>query len=124
MNTATLTDREFSQFQRFIYDAAGITMSGAKKALVSGRLAKRLQQYSLASFGEYFGLLSSGTAAAEVQVAVDLLTTNETYFFREPRHFEVLRSLAQQHPARGQPLRVWSAASSSGEEAYSIAMVL
>jgi chemotaxis protein methyltransferase CheR len=120
----TISDTEFTRFQRFIYDAAGITMSSAKKALVCGRLSKRLQAHRLDSFGEYFELLSSGRAADEVQTAVDLLTTNETYFFREPKHFELLRSLATDAASRAQPFRVWSAASSSGEECYSIAMVL
>ncbi|RJG00077.1 CheR family methyltransferase [Noviherbaspirillum saxi] len=119
-----LTDKEFTQFQRFIYEAAGITMSSAKKALVSGRLAKRLQQCRLNSYGEYFRLLASGHAAAEVQMAIDLLTTNETYFFREPKHFDFLREQALALRKRGQAFRVWSAASSTGEEAYSIAMVL
>src|SRR5476649_2891957 len=94
MNTNIITDKEFSLFQRFIYDAAGITLSSAKKALVGGRLAKRLKQYQLASYGEYFHLLTSGEAPAELQVAVDLLTTNETYFFRESKHFDLLRDLA------------------------------
>ncbi len=120
----TITDTEFSRFQRFIYEAAGITLSPAKKALVCGRLSKRLQAHELESFGAYFELLSSGHADDEVQTAVDLLTTNETYFFREPKHFEVLRELATQARGRAQPFRVWSAASSSGEECYSIAMVL
>jgi len=120
----TLTDSEFSQFQRFIFDAAGITLSPAKKALVCGRLAKRLQHRQLPSYTAYLKLLTSGDAPAEVQTAVDLLTTNETYFFREPKHFELLRELASAARRRAQPFRVWSAASSSGEEAYSIAMVL
>jgi len=120
----TITDNEFGQFQRFIFDAAGISLSPGKKALVSGRLSKRLQAHRLGSYGEYFALLASGRAAAEVQTAVDLLTTNETYFFREPKHFELLRQLAQAAVGRTQPLRVWSAASSTGEECYSIAMVL
>jgi chemotaxis protein methyltransferase CheR len=120
----TITDTEFSRFQRFIYDAAGITLTSAKKALVCGRLSKRLQVHHLSNYGEYFELLSSGRAAEEVQTAVDLLTTNETYFFREPKHFELLRSLATAAASRPQPFRVWSAASSSGEECYSIAMVL
>ncbi len=120
----TITDTEFSSFQRFIFDAAGITLSPAKKALVSGRLAKRLQANRLESYTDYFKLLSSGTSPEEVQTAVDLLTTNETYFFREPKHFELLRELAMTAKARAQPLRVWSAASSTGEECYSIAMVL
>jgi len=128
MSTNIITDKEFSQFQRFIYDAAGITLSSAKKAMVGGRLAKRLKQYQLASYGEYFHLLTSGEAPAELQVAVDLLTTNETYFFRESKHFDLLRDLAT--AAHNDPIasrksfRVWSAASSTGEEAYSIAMVL
>jgi chemotaxis protein methyltransferase CheR len=120
----TLTDTEFTRFQRFIYDAAGITLTPAKKALVCGRLSKRVAAHELESFGEYFELLSDGRHAAEVQTAVDLLTTNETYFFREPRHFEMLRELAAGHGGRGPAFRVWSAASSSGEECYSIAMVL
>jgi chemotaxis protein methyltransferase CheR len=120
----TITDTEFGRFQRFIFEAAGITLSSAKKALVCGRLSKRLAAHQLGSYTEYFALLSSGTAAGEVQTAIDLLTTNETYFFREPKHFELLRALALAAASRPQPFRVWSAASSTGEECYSIAMVL
>lgn len=120
-----LTSAEFAQFQRFIYEAAGITMSDAKKALVSGRLAKRLAQRKAASYSDYFNILEGGDAE-EIQTAIDLLTTNETYFFREPKHFDLLRAraLAARERAPGQPFRVWSAACSSGEECYSIAMVL
>jgi len=120
----TITDTEFGRFQRFIFDAAGITLSAGKKALVCGRLAKRLQANQLTSYTEYFELLSGGNSAIEVQTAIDLLTTNETYFFREPKHFERLRELALGAASRSQPFRVWSAASSTGEECYSIAMVL
>jgi chemotaxis protein methyltransferase CheR len=123
MNT-NLSDIEFTRFQRFIYDAAGIALSPAKKALVCGRLSKRLQANQLSTYTEYLALLASGKAANEVQMAVDLLTTNETYFFREPKHFELLRELASASVARPQPFRVWSAACSTGEEVYSIAMVL
>ena len=119
-----ITDQELAQFRRFIYEAAGITMSEQKKALVEGRLSKRLNLNGCESFGQYFKLLSSGAHPEEVQVAVDLLTTNETYFFREIKHFEFLRTQALAARARVQPFRVWSAASSSGEEAYSIAMLL
>lgn len=124
MTTAILTDREFSQFQRFIYDAAGISMADGKQALVSGRLARRLAHHRLESYSDYLRLLQSRADPAELQVAIDLLTTNETYFFREPKHFQLLRDLALQARDKGRVLRVWSAASSSGEEAYSIAMVL
>lgn len=119
-----ISDHEFAQFQRFIYDAAGISLSSAKKALVCGRLAKRLQHCQLASYGDYFRLLASGQSPQEVQMAVDLLTTNETYFFREPRHFDFLRARLEAPRDASQPVRIWSAAGSSGEEAYSIAMVL
>ena len=119
-----ITELELSQFQRFIFEQAGITMSAQKKALVMGRLGKRLAHHGLETFTEYAQLLESGQDPDEVQIAVDLLTTNETYFFREIKHFEFLREQANAARGRGQPFRVWSAASSSGEEAYSIAMVL
>lgn len=124
MKTNTITDHEFGQFQRFIYEAAGINLSPAKKALVVGRLAKRLAHHRVDSYGEYFRLLERGDVPEEAQVAVDLLTTNETYFFREAKHFDMLREFASAARNFSRPLRVWSAASSSGEEAYSIAMVL
>lgn len=119
-----ITDREYARFQRFILERAGITLSGAKKALVGGRLARRLREHRLSSYGDYLDLLLDDSLPGEVQTAVDLLTTNETYFFREPRHFEVLRAAAEQARDAGRPLRAWSAACSSGEEAYSMAMVL
>jgi chemotaxis protein methyltransferase CheR len=83
--------------------------------------------HGLSSFGAYLRLLATPGQGAEVQTAVDLLTTNETYFFRESAHFDVLREqalLLLHRRGAARPLRVWSAASSSGEEAYSIAMVL
>jgi chemotaxis protein methyltransferase CheR len=119
-----ISDQEFAQFQRFIFEAAGITLASGKKMLVSSRLGRRVQHYELDSFAAYFRLLSGGLQPAEVQTAIDLLTTNETYFFREPRHFEFLQKHLSAAPTRTQPLRIWSAAGSSGEEAYSIAMLL
>lgn len=122
--SVTISDREFDLFRRFIFDAAGISLTASKKSLVVGRLARRLQECRVASYDEYFRLLKSGTAPDEVQTAIDLLTTNETYFFRESRHFELLRAHALATARTESPFRVWSAASSTGEEAYSIAMVL
>ena len=127
MQTAAIaiSDHEFEKFQRFIHEAAGITLSPVKRALVGGRLAPRLRHHQLGSYDDYFRMLSSGHAAAEVQTAVDLLTTNETSFFREPQHFDLLRQLASApRDTRQKAFRVWSAASSSGEEAYTTAMVL
>jgi chemotaxis protein methyltransferase CheR len=119
-----ISDSEFGQFQRFIFNAAGITLSDAKKALVSGRLAKRLQACRVANYGDYFRLLMSGEQPLELQTAVDLLTTNETYFFREPKHFEFLKKQIKAAGPQIGAFRVWSAAASSGQEAYSIAMLL
>ena len=122
MQELSLSDLEFSHFRKFIHGIAGISLSPAKKALVVGRLVKRVKYYGLSSFGEYYRLLSK--QPDERQVAVDLLTTNETHFFREPRHFELLwERLLPGHP-EGKRFKVWSAACSSGEEVYTIAMVL
>jgi chemotaxis methyl-accepting protein methylase len=120
----TISDAEFFQFQRFIYDTVGISLSNAKKGLVSSRLARRLRPCGVGSYGEYFSLLQGGESPSELQTAIDLLTTNETYFFREPKHFEFLRHQLASPAALPRAPRIWSAASSSGEEAYSIAMVL
>jgi chemotaxis protein methyltransferase CheR len=117
-----LGDRELALFQRLMFSEAGVTLASSKKALVTGRLAKRLRERGCSSFADYHRLLESDDN--ERQIAVDLLTTNETYFFREPKHFAFLRELILQQGERSSPYRVWSAACSSGEEVYSLAMVL
>lgn len=122
MNHLVLSDKEFTQFQSMIYDIAGISMSVSKKTLVSGRLAKRVKHHGLDSYDDYFKLIMKNEG--ELQMAVDLLTTNETYFFREPKHFGFLKEKLLPARKPGKPFRVWSAASSSGEEPYSIAMLL
>ena len=119
-----ITDQEFALFQRLIYKIAGISLSDGKKVLLVGRLSRRLSQYEISTFSEYYRMLSSGNHPEELQTMVDLLTTNETYFFREPKHFEFLRDEIIAKRMAGSTFRVWSAASSSGEEAYSIAMTL
>lgn len=122
-NTApVMTESEFRQFQQMIFAVAGIHMPASKRVMVAGRLAKRLKALELGNYGAYWQHLR--THADEKQMAVDLLTTNETYFFREPKHFEFLRDQILPSRPKGQRVRVWSAACSSGEEAYSIAMVL
>ena len=114
---------EFDAFRDLIYRIAGITLAPTKSELVRGRLAKRLKHHGLNSYGDYFRLLSARDRT-ELTIAVDLLTTNETYFFREPAHFDFLRTQILARHSRGVPFRVWSAASSSGEEPYTIAMEL
>lgn len=118
----TLSDSEFQRFRRLIYELAGIHLTEAKKALVSGRLGRRVRHHGLKSFGDYFELVRRD-ASNERQIMVDLLTTNETYFFREEKHFRLLaETLLPQYPSGA--VSAWSAACSSGEEAYTLAMVL
>ena len=119
-----ITDQEFALFQKLIYKIAGIALSDAKKVLLVGRLGKRLKHYNFTSFGQYYRYLATGENPEELQTMVDLLTTNETYFFREPQHFDFLRDVALKAPRTGPPFRVWSGASSTGEEGYSMAMTL
>ncbi len=124
MNPLAITDQEFTLFQRLIYKIAGIDLADSKKVLLVGRLQRRLREHQLTSFSDYYRLVASGQHPHELQTMVDLLTTNETYFFREPRHFDYLRDEILPKRPRGERFRVWSAASSSGEEAYTLAMVL
>jgi len=121
--TINITTEEFECFRKLIYEHAGIALAPGKKVMVASRLAKRLTHYGLSTYGQYFQLTTSPEYPNEFQMMVNLLTTNETYFFREPKHFEFLRDEILKS-WRGDKFRIWSAASSTGEEAYSIAMVL
>lgn len=120
----SISDREFQFFKKFIYEKAGISISDAKKSLVTGRLAKRIRYYQLNSYSEYLALLEDPAYVNENQMVVDLLTTNETYFFREYKHFDYLLNKILPEKKSAPKIRVWCAASSSGEEPYSIGMVL
>lgn len=120
-----LNNKDFKIIQDFIYKNAGITLNPNKKALVSGRLEKRLKQIGCKSYQEYFSLLNGGKENNEAQCAIDLLTTNETYFFREHKHFDFLREkIFPDIEIQGRLPKIWSAASSSGEEPYSTSMLL
>lgn len=94
--------------------------------MVRSRLDKRLRLHELSDYADYLNLLGKRGLGDEneIRIAVDLLTTNETYFFREPKHFDFLRTAVEKNGRSASQLRIWSAASSSGEEAYSIAMLL
>ncbi|HNX32430.1 MAG TPA: CheR family methyltransferase [Holophaga sp.] len=121
---APISDEEFKRFQRLVLQNTGITLSDQKKALVVGRLGSRLRHRKADSFTAYYKLLQDPGESDELQTAIDLITTNETSFFREADHFNVLRDYVHSLRPVPFPFRVWSAASSSGEEAYTIAMVL
>ncbi|WP_242353067.1 MULTISPECIES: protein-glutamate O-methyltransferase CheR [Anaeromyxobacter] len=126
---SAVTDGEFELFQRLIHAEAGIWLAPVKKALLVGRLARRLRELGLTSYHAYYERVR-GDAAEKVRM-LDAICTNETHFFREPRHFEFLReqvfpALREEAEAgrRARRIRVWSAACSSGEEPYSLAMSL
>lgn len=117
-----LTDQAFQGIAALMHASVGLSFSDHKRTLIASRLATRIQRLGLGGFEEYLALISRADAGGELQAAVDLLTTNETYFFREPRHYALLeQELARERPRR---VTVWSAASSFGDEAYSTAMLL
>ena len=117
-----LSEPAFRGFTRLMHETAGLSFPDTKLPLINSRLAPRLQQLGLARFEDYLDLISRPNDGGELQVAVDLLTTNETYFFREPAHYELL---AEELTRRRLPsVSAWSAASSFGDEAYSTAMLL
>jgi chemotaxis protein methyltransferase CheR len=118
-----ISSQAYKTIREFIYNEAGIDLGDSKQMLVSSRLNKRLRHYQLENYDQYAELLLN-KKGIERQIAIDLLTTNETYFFREPEHFVALKKLVLENHPHDRMFRLWSAASSSGEEAYSIAMVL
>jgi chemotaxis protein methyltransferase CheR len=122
MKTAIST-AAFEQIRSYVYRTAGIQIGAEKTAMVIGRLWRRLDMLGCNTFEEYLKFVRSAEGAPERATMLDLLTTNETYFFREPAHFELLRKKII--PQQGnKKLRVWCGASSTGEEPYSLAMVL
>jgi len=131
MSIRPLTETEFELFQGLIYKEAGIYLSDAKKALLVGRLARRLRALGLNSFLEYYSRIVEDDDRQERVHLLDSICTNQTQFFREPHQFEFLRqrvlpelSANADAGQRERRLRVWSAACSTGEEPYSLAMLL
>ncbi len=124
VDEVVLKEHEFKRFQALFYEKLGIHLPDHKIVLVGTRLRKRLRAHHLHSYSEYYELIHRADQQEELGRALELITTNETYFFREPVHFEFLS--AQILPERHEQTEfsVWSAACSSGEELYSIAMVL
>ena len=124
----TLSSRDFARLREFIHAEFGICLSGEKKTMLEGRLRRRLRELNLDSWGSYCDYLFSEPGQREEKVRfIDVVTTNKTDFFREPRHFTFLAEQAVPEMAArtgGRALLVWSAGCSSGEEPYTLAMVL
>jgi chemotaxis protein methyltransferase CheR len=124
-----LADTDFDFICRLVYEKSRISLGRDKKVLVTSRLAKRLRQLKLEGYHQYCDLLRSPAGAEELRFLIDRISTNHTHFFRETKHFDFLRDrLLPQWQAdprsRGGVFRVWSAASSTGEEPYTIAIHL
>ena len=123
-----LTADDFRRIAHILHSHAGIALHEGKAALVYSRLAKRLRLLGLRSFRDYCALIEGVDGVDERQAMTAALTTNVTRFFREPHHFDHLRDVVMpdlaERARRGEPVRLWSAACSNGQEPYSMAMTV
>jgi len=122
-----LQDNTFRQIRDFIYEKCGIYVPDTKKYLIEKKIGARVQARNLGSFEDYLMLARSPQNADELPKLFDAVTTNETYFFREPQQFDVLLDTivpALMEKRAVKELKVWSAACSSGEEPYTISMLM
>jgi chemotaxis protein methyltransferase CheR len=119
-----LLPEEFEKFSSLAYQHFGLDLSAGKRALVAARLGRKLRELGLSSFQQYYDRVESDASGKELVAMVDLLTTNHTSFFRESGHFDLLRTAIFPALRDRAHIRIWSAACSSGEEPYSIAMTL
>ncbi|USD64251.1 CheR family methyltransferase [Vibrio sp. SCSIO 43136] len=124
MSSHSLSQLEFEMLRRMLDQHTGIDMPQDKKDIVYSRLITRLKSLNLHRFGQYIELISSPEGKTELNIFIDKMTTHETYFFREPSQFDFLHDYWNKRYRSGLKLSAWSAASASGEEAYSLAMVL
>jgi chemotaxis protein methyltransferase CheR len=123
-----LTDEEFALFSSLIYDGSGIHFSASNRPILESRLRERLKESGLARVREYYDLIRR--SSEEMKILLDSVTTNLTWFFRYEGHFTALENLvlpdllAHKKKKSNHRLRVWSAGCSTGEETYSVAMLL
>lgn len=116
---------QFDTISRLMYSISGVHLSEKKRDLVKARLSKRLRTLGWSSLREYVRFVQTAEGKDELARMVDSLTTNKTSFFREPAHFDFVRErILPEYAASGRPLSIWSAGCSSGEEPYTLAMVL
>jgi chemotaxis protein methyltransferase CheR len=121
----TLTERDLQTLAKLVYEKAGITLHSGKRALVTARLQRRVRAGGFRNFGEYVEFVGADPTGEEVVALLDAISTNHTAFFREPQHFDLLaQRVLPELGSRRAGLNIWSAACSSGEEPYTIAMTL
>ncbi len=122
-----ITEAEFQRLVKFMYDNFGINLS-AKKVLVQGRLGNMLRERGFTNYNDYIDTVLKDTTGAEVTTILNKLTTNHTFFMREPEHYTFLKETILpymvQTCSKNHVLRIWSAACSSGEECYTTAMLI
>ncbi len=120
----SITTEEFQRLRTLIYDESGISLGDQKRTLLTSRLSKRLRDLGLATFSEYYDQVTRDPSREEFTRMLDLISTNKTDFFREPKHFDFLRERILPELAGEMRIRIWSSACSTGEEPYTIAMTL
>ncbi|MEH6404584.1 MAG: protein-glutamate O-methyltransferase CheR [Sneathiella sp.] len=126
----SFSNKEFDLLRKVVRSQTGIVLNDQKKEMVYGRLARRIREIGLADFGEYCDLIQSPAGSHELEKLVNAITTNLTKFFREEHHFKHLAkylksiTLDADRRTKDSKIRIWSAACSSGEEPYSIAMTV
>ncbi len=127
MDITGITDEEFNRLRDVMYEVSGVRLMPTKKPLVMARLRKRLKELGMTRFGDYLELVNR-PASAELEIFVNAITTNETSFYRHPEQFhflikKILPSFLKREEVVGHPeIRIWSAACSTGEEPYSLAI--
>ncbi len=120
-----MEQKTFERFRSLIYEKSGISLGPQKVALVSARVGKRMRALGMNHYGEYLEYVTGDDSGTELVQLLDAISTNVTSFFREPQHFDFLSdSVARWHAQGQRRFRIWSAASSTGEEPYTIAMTL
>ncbi|MDT8446158.1 MAG: protein-glutamate O-methyltransferase [bacterium] len=119
-----MSDEEFRLYQRLIYDSVGINFTDNKKQLLVSRLRKRLEVTGIKSYKEYRQFVQEAAHGDEFVQMLNVISTNKTDFFREPQHFEFLKRMVYPMLAGKNKIRIWSAASSSGEEPYTLGITL
>lgn len=115
----------FDRFRKLIYDKSGISLGTNKEALVKSRISKRMRVLGIGTYRDYLSFVLDDQSGGEMELLLDAISTNVTSFYREPGHFVFMREVIKGWLSKGaHSLRVWSAACSSGEEPYTIAMEL
>lgn len=118
-----LTDSTFNEIRQIVYDRSGISLGNNKQALVRARIAKRMRKLNIATYDEYMDYVMGETTGVELEHMLDAISTNTTHFYREEAHFDLMRHILKDWIKDGlRRLRIWCAASSTGEEPYTLAI--